>query len=123
MNTTKLLPSAADVYLIYKCPRCAITHTITRAETVSPGKILCPCGESFALKPIREINVQPVYEPEASPKVSKEAVGHSWDDAVKALEGYGYKRSKVFGKVMSLYLKDKTVSSDELLQQFFSRYV
>ncbi len=124
-----ITPFAADVYLKYKCATCGVVHILTREDTES-GTVICACGQNFAVRPIQTINVEPLYRPicgkkllEASPKKSKEAVTHSWDEAVKALEGYGYKRSKVFGKVMGLYLKDKTVSSDELLIQYFTKYL
>jgi phage FluMu protein Com len=121
-----LLPVGAEVYLKYKCPKCEVEHILQREETEFPGRILCVCGSKLVTRPIRQINVQPLYGETASKNfvqkskkpLDKKPDGGIIDDTLKALLGLGYKKAEAMPRIVSL-MERKTYGEAELLLRDF----
>lgn len=93
-TTPMMEPATADVYLVYRCPKCESEHQMTVAETRFPGGVLCWCGAELRFKPVKRVDVSPEYVVTTEVKQERE-VRPTRDNSlveqvVVALGGLGY---------------------------------
>jgi len=110
-------PCDAIVEIIYRCPKCACEHKLTRKDTEYPGIVVCYCKHRFRVRPIEQIKVLRLYR-DINRKNFTEKPSINIDDAVTAMVSLGYKKSEIT-KRFSRLMKNKSYNNvDDLIKSF-----
>lgn len=93
--TTKLIPSSADLYLWYICPKCGSKIQQTSGEVIKIGRAQCYCGTILEFEPISEFRISPQYGKINKTSTTTVSPAHSFntDNIICGLTQLGYKKS------------------------------
>lgn len=89
-------PTGADLYLLYKCPKCSQEHPVTIKETKFPGGMLCVCGCKIMFDPIEHVHLNIQYQRKTKGTPLDKTKGVVYNQrVVQSLVGLGYKKADV----------------------------
>jgi hypothetical protein len=111
-----LKPIDYEISFIYGCPGCRYQHWLSMNEASTKNfKVVCDCGVSFKVKPIKQIEI--IYQIEQEKKEHiDELTNEIVNKCVTILDDYGFSKTEAVNLIYRSYKENKSVDIGTIIK-------